>query len=121
MAEKKILIAEDDAPLRRAFELKFKNLGYNVELAENGSECVDKFKKGKFDVVLTDLIMPEMNGFEVLEAIKKINDKVSVIVVSNLSQPEDEEKAKKLGAEAFFIKSNVPIAEIVKHVENLIK
>jgi len=116
---KKILIAEDEKPLSRALELKLTSEGYEVSAAYNGKEAINKLKAEKFDLLLLDLVMPELDGFGVLEAIKKEGIKVSTIVLTNLSQDQDKEKVKKLGAKDFFIKSDSPISSIVQIVKKI--
>lgn len=114
---KKILIAEDEKPLSRALSLKLTNEGYEVEAAYDGAEAVEKLKKGGFDLLLLDLIMPKKDGFGVLEERKKAKIKTPVLVLTNLSQDQDKEKVLKLGATDFFIKSDSPISSIVDHVK----
>jgi DNA-binding response OmpR family regulator len=116
----KILIVEDDRPMAKALELKFKKSGFEVEVASNGKQALDFLSKGSFSLVLLDLIMPEMDGFQVLEEIKKKKLKVKVIVTSNLSQEEDFKRAKDLGAIDYLVKSDVTIKEIVDKVMALI-
>lgn len=116
---KKILIAEDERPLSKALELKLTNEGYQITPAYNGAEAIEKIQAEKFDLLLLDLVMPEKDGFAVLEHIKKQGVKLPTIVLTNLSQDQDRDKAKKLGATDFFIKSDSPISEIVKYVKKI--
>ncbi len=117
---KKVLIAEDEKPLGRALELKLTNSGYEVIVSANGQEAIDQLKKGGFAVLLLDLMMPKVDGFGVLEFMKKSGDKTPVIVLTNLSQPEDEKRVKDLGAKEFFVKSDTPISTIVTQVKHLL-
>ena len=118
-ASKKILIAEDEKPLAQVLTLKLERSGFDVRVAVNGQEALDVLAKEKFDLVLLDLVMPKVDGFGVLKELKKRGDATKVIVLSNLSQEEDAKKAKELGAQDFFIKSNTPIADIVEKVTAL--
>lgn len=122
MLEKKILIAEDERPLARALELKLTHEGFSVTVTANGQECIDKLKEDTYDILLVDLMMPMVDGFKVLEFIHTtIKDTPPpVIVLSNLSQPDDENKALELGAAKYFVKSNTPLAVIVDEVKKLI-
>lgn len=120
MESKKILVAEDERPMARALELKLTHAGFTVFLAGNGADALSLIDKEHPDLILLDLIMPKQDGFSVLEALKKKGDRTPVIVLSNLSQEEDENRAKELGARGFFIKSNTPIAEIVEHTETFL-
>jgi DNA-binding response OmpR family regulator len=94
---KKILIVEDERPLAHALELKLKSAGFDIVLAGNGQEALDQIKEGHFDVMLLDLMMPELDGFQVLQQIQNdANKPGAVFVLSNLSQREDEERVLSL-------------------------
>lgn len=116
-AKKRILIAEDEKPLSHALELKLTASGYDTTVVNNGDDAASTALKDEFDLILLDIVMPGKNGFEVLEEIKKTGKKTPVIMLSNLSQQEDIEKAKQLGAVDFFIKSDTPLSEIVLMVK----
>lgn len=111
---KRILIVEDERPLAHALELKFTHEGYETKIAANGSEGLQIAQKENFDMILLDLIMPELDGFAFMEQLGK---KVPVIVLSNLGQEEDKTRALAMGAVAYFVKSNTPITEIIKKVK----
>jgi len=118
MAEKsKILIAEDDRAIAKALNLKLTHEGFNITIASNGIEACDFLTKEKFDLLILDLMMPEVDGFEVLEKIKSKNIIIPVIIVSNLSQDEDVKRAKELGAVHFFVKSETPLLEVVDKIK----
>ncbi|HSW77350.1 MAG TPA: response regulator [Candidatus Chromulinivoraceae bacterium] len=119
-SQKHILIVEDERPLSHALELKLQHEGFTVVVATNGQECLDLVDKEKFDVLLLDLIMPVMDGFQVLEALKaKKNAPSAVFVLSNLSQHEDEARVVALGAKKFFIKSDTPLTTIIDEVRKI--
>jgi len=115
---KKILIAEDEKAYSRALVLKLNNAGFEAESVDNGEEALEAIKKGGFDLLLCDLVMPKLNGFQVLEEIKKQDLKIPVIGLSNLSQADDEKKMLGAGAVDFLSKSNTPIIDVIKKVEN---
>lgn len=117
-AGKKILIVEDERPLAHALELKFTHEGYSVTTATDGQEALSLANKESFAAILLDLIMPNLDGFSFLEQMKK---KSPVIILSNLGQDEDKERAKELGAVDYFVKSNTPITEIIKRVNSVMK
>lgn len=117
---KKILIAEDEKAYSRALALKLQNSGFEAEIVVNGEEAVATLSKKHFDLLLCDIIMPKMNGFQVLEEIKKQNIKTPVIMLSNLSQADDEKKARALGASDFMSKSNSPIAEVISKIQQFL-
>lgn len=114
----KILIVEDERPLSHALEMKLKGQGYETTVVTNGQDAMKELKAAKYAMVLSDLIMPVMDGFALLEEMQKAKIKMPVIVLSNLGQDEDRAKAKALGAIDYFVKSNTPIAEIVARVKS---
>lgn len=115
-----ILVVEDERPLAHALEMKLTNEGFTVHVATNGVDAVAEVKKGGYIIMLLDLIMPLMNGFQVLEEMRAKNIKLPVIVLSNLGQDEDRTKAKELGAVDYFVKSNTPISDIIHRVKQVI-
>ncbi len=118
----KVLIAEDDKFLLSAYKLKFEKDGDKIEVAMDGEEALAKIKEFKPDVVLLDLMMPKVDGFEVLEKLKAEGiEGVPIIVASNLSQAEDEERAKKLGAVDYVVKSDIALDDLVAKVKSYAK
>lgn len=113
---KRILVVEDERPLARALQLKLEKEGMSVTVASDGEEGLSYLEKEEYDLVLLDLIMPKMDGFSVLNALREKGIKARVVVLSNLGQQEDIDKAKELGAEDFFVKSDMPIADVVKYI-----
>jgi len=103
------------------YQKKFADSGYQVFLATSGEQTLTIAKKDKIDLVLLDLIMPKMNGFEVLENLRSggYDPNIKVIVFSNLSSSEDREKAAKLGANGFIAKSEFSPSDLVKEVGRL--
>ncbi|MDP2656082.1 MAG: response regulator [bacterium] len=114
---KKILIMEDEKPMARALELKLTHAGFDAIAVFDGEAGMALLEKEEFGLIILDLVMPKMDGFSVLQALKDKKIDIPVIVSSNLSQPDDETRARDLGAKDFFIKSNTPIASIVEHVQ----
>ena len=117
---KKILIVEDEKPMAMALVLKLNKSGFEAEAVFNGEEAIDILAKEKFDLIVLDLIMPKADGFQVLAKLKEIGSQTPVIVSSNLSQAEDFNRAKKLGAVDFFVKSDTSIAEVVEHIKKVL-
>ncbi len=114
---KKILIVEDEKSMAHALELKLTHTGFEAKTAGNGEEGLTMIQQEKFDLILLDLIMPKLDGFGVLEKLKAMNITTPVIILSNLSQEDDERRARELGAVGFFIKSNTPISDILARVK----
>jgi DNA-binding response OmpR family regulator len=117
---KKILIAEDEAPMARALGLKLGRAGFEINTVSNGEEALEILASQNFDLLLLDLMMPKIDGFGVLSRLKEKGVKIPVIITSNLSQEEDAKRAKKLGAMDYIIKSNTPIAKVVEKVNKLL-
>lgn len=113
--KKKILIVEDDQFLHKILAMKVKAEGFEVISAYDGESAVKKVKETP-DLILLDLILPQMSGFEFLGEIKMDSQlkKIPVIVLSNLGQDEDIERAKSLGAQDYLVKANFSIDEVIK-------
>lgn len=119
--KKKILVTDDEFAIANALSLKLTKLGFDVKIASNGEEAFNLIKSETFDLVLMDLMMDKKDGFSVLEDMRKENIGTPVIITSNLGQDEDKERAEKLGAVGYFVKSNTPISEIVEKVEKILQ
>jgi len=117
---KQILIVEDEHPLAHALELKFRHEGFETTIASDGDEALKEATKGGYDIILLDLIMPRMDGFTFLQEMKAKGIHTPTIILSNLGQDEDKNRAKELGAVGYFVKSNTPIMEIVKQVQSIL-
>jgi CheY-like chemotaxis protein len=115
---KKVLIVEDERPLAHALELKLQNEGYSTAVARSGQEALDAVQTDRYDVMLLDLIMPGIDGFQVLQQLTgSPNRPTTIFVLSNLSQREDEDRVIALGAKKYFIKSNTSLSTIVEEVK----
>ncbi len=118
---KKILIIEDEKPMARALELKLAHAGFEAISVPNGEKGLEMLEQQSFSLILLDLVMPQMDGFKVLETLRKKKIETPVMVLTNLSQDDDEKRVKALGAKEFFIKSDTPIAAIVEKVAQFLK
>ncbi len=116
-SQKRVLIVEDEKPLAHALELKLGHEGMDVAIAHNGEECLKLLDEKPFDVVLLDMMMPVMDGFQVLEEINKREHKPVVFALSNLSLHDDQARVIGMGAKKYFIKSDTPLATIVDEVK----
>ena len=118
-----VLIVEDDVFLQKLLVDKFKKEGYEVEGAEDGEHALQALAKNIPMIVLLDLLMPGMDGFQVLEHIRKEErtKTLPVIVLSNLGEQEHINRAKALGADDYLIKAHLFLDEIVQRVEEIIK
>jgi DNA-binding response OmpR family regulator len=120
---KKILIVEDDKFLRDLINQKLTKEGYETSEAIDGEEGVKIVKEVKPDLVLLDLILPGIDGFEVLAKIKGDpgTSSIPVIILSNLGQKEDVEKGLKLGAVDYLIKAHFTPGEIIDKIKGALK
>jgi DNA-binding response OmpR family regulator len=117
---KKILVVDDEKPLAKALDLKLTHEGFEAKVAFDGEEALALLEQEKFDLIILDIMMPKVDGFGVMAELKKRGIMTPVIVSSNLSQGEDVEKLKSAGAIDYYIKSDVPIAEVVERVKKVL-
>lgn len=121
-SQQHILVAEDDKLYAKVYQNKLSKEGYMVTVVNDGQVAFEKAKELSPDLILLDMIMPKMDGFQTLTALK--NDpktkNIKVVVMSNLGQDSDIEKAKLMGALDYFVKSNVSITELVTKIKELL-
>jgi CheY-like chemotaxis protein len=120
---KHILLVEDDRFLRKAAEATLRRHGFAVSTAVDGEDALQQVQRQIPDLILLDLIMPKIQGFEVLRLLKQDPDtqQIPVIVLSNLGQENDVHQALECGAVAYFIKSNLSLQALVSHVQENLK
>lgn len=118
----KILIVEDDKFLRELISQKIIKEGYEVLDAVDGEEGVQKAQAERPDLILLDLILPGMDGFEVLRKIKEDEgtNTIPVIILSNLGQKEDVDKGIEFGAKDYLIKAHFTPAEIIEKIKSVL-
>jgi DNA-binding response OmpR family regulator len=119
---KKIMIVEDDHFLSSLMKARLEKEGFEVVQAFDGEEAMETLKKVVPSLVILDLIMPKVTGFEVLQmlSITPQLDKIPVVIVSNLAQDSDIEKARQLGAREYFIKVKVSIDDLIGKIKTLV-
>ena len=117
---KKVLIVEDDSLLVRVLYDTFVSEKFDVQTVENGLEVQDIAKKFSPDMILLDLIIPGIDGFEVLRKLKSNEStrKIPVVILSNIDEIGDVKAGRTLGADEYFIKANVEIEKIVAYVKD---
>lgn len=120
----KVLVVDDEPILRRMYEVKFQNNGFEVDSAEDGLQVFDKLKTATFDIIVLDVMMPKMDGFEVLEKLKttpELKD-IPVVLLTNLSASNaDKDKGLELGALDYLVKDDFTPQEIVTKVQGYLK
>jgi DNA-binding response OmpR family regulator len=122
---KKILVAEDELAMREIVVDKLQSAGFGVIQAEDGAVAVREIEKEHPDLVLLDLMMPELDGFGVLEKIRKNKDqeiaKTPVVILTNLWSKEEIIKTKNLGVSAYIIKAYMTTEEILDKVNEVLQ
>lgn len=114
-------LVEDDPMLSEMYKVKFEKEGFIVKPAQDGAEGLELVKKEKLDILLLDIIMPRMDGFQVLQELRASGETLPVILLTNLGQEEDIQKGRELGATDYFVKSNFTPDAIVQKVRNALK
>ena len=119
---KKILLVEDEPMLSNLLRQRLEKENYRVITAHDGSEAVKILKQEKPDLILLDIILPKMSGFEVMEMMKSdpTIQAAPVVVVSNLGQDSDIEKGQSLGAIGYFIKANLSIEDLISKIKEFL-
>ncbi|KPJ54719.1 hypothetical protein AMJ47_03750 [Parcubacteria bacterium DG_72] len=120
---KKILVIEDDKFLRELISQKLLKEGYDVSEAIDGERGIESAKIEKPDLILLDLILPGIDGFEVLARIKSDPEasEIPIIILSNLGQKDDIEKGLNMGAVDYLIKAHFTPAEIIEKIRTVMK
>ncbi len=104
MAERSILLVDNEKLIRNSFGRELREEGFAVTTVANGSEAVDELAKKKYDLVITDLMTPDADGFDVLKAVKKIVPQTAVIVLASYGNMRSVTEALHLGADDFALK-----------------
>src|SRR3989344_7436695 len=119
----KILIVEDDPLMSRLYERVFKFEGYEVDVAMNGREGLEKVRAFAPSIIVLDIMMPEMNGLEVLDKLKADPDtrKIPVVVLTNLAGTRDAQVALTKGAVKYIIKSEYEPKQVADMVKEVLK
>lgn len=119
---KHILVVEDDPLMARMYQKIFTFEKYDVALAGNGEEGLEKIRKSPPSIVLLDIMMPKMNGLQVLEKLKSDPETkgIPVVMLTNLAGEKDAEKALVKGAVKYIVKSQHEPKEVVKMVKEIL-
>ena len=120
---KTILLVEDDPFLIDIYTTKLKESGFSVKIATDGEEALQLIKEEKPDLMILDIVLPQVDGWELLRRIKSASESknLKVIILSNLGQKEEVEKGLKLGAAKYLIKAHYTPSQVVKEVKQILK
>ncbi|OGZ58671.1 MAG: hypothetical protein A3B96_03875 [Candidatus Spechtbacteria bacterium RIFCSPHIGHO2_02_FULL_43_15b] len=119
---KNILLIEDDPFLAEIYAAKFRDANFEIEVAADSILGISKTKEKKYDLILLDIVIPNMNGFEVLRSLKNDPEvkNIPVVILSNLGEEENVKKGLSLGAEAYYIKAHYTPTEVVAKVKEIL-
>ncbi len=117
-AKKKVLVVDDEIPIQRIVKFNLEKEGYDVSLADNGKKALESVKQSRPDIILLDVMMPEMDGYEVCKALKqnKSTKNIPVIMLTARGQESDEKKGLDAGADDYITKPFSPkkLMELVR-------
>lgn len=118
-----VLLVEDDSFISGMYETKLTNLGYSVELIDNGEAASQRLEQDPLpDLILLDIVLPKRDGFEILEDLRstKRTKNIPVILLTNLGQKPDVERGIKLGADDYIIKAHYTPTEVVEKIAKVL-
>lgn len=115
----RILLVEDDTALADIYQLRLKAEGFDVQVCGDGEQALAHSLDFHPDLILLDIMMPKISGFDVLDILRQTPETagVKVIVLTALTRPEDHEKARALGADEFMVKSQVVVSDIIDRIK----
>ncbi len=119
--KKKILIVEDDRKLIEALSKKLTKSGFDVVLAYNGKEGLERIKFQKPNLVLLDIMMPVMDGITMLKELRKTDKETPVIILSNLSGDDKLSEALASGSYEYLVKTNYSLEDLVKKIKKVLE
>lgn len=119
----KILIIDDDPFILDMYTLKFRERGFDIDSARDGQDGVKKARDYKPDVILLDVVMPILDGFDVLRKLKSGPEtkNIKIVLLTNLGQKEEVERGAALGADDYVIKAHFTPGEVVERVKKLLE
>lgn len=118
--QNKILLVEDDDALASVYQTRLQAEGFDVKRVPNGEEALAAALEYKPDLIVLDVMMPKVSGFDVLDILRNTPEtaKVKVVMLTALSQDSDKERAQSLGADDYLVKSQVVIADVVERIKH---
>lgn len=116
----RVLIAEDDTSLMEIMSIQLGKKGFEILSATNGRKAIEMTEAEHPDVILLDLLMPENDGFEVLEHLKERGIDIPTIVLTNLGQEENCERSVELGARDCYVKSDTPLTTLEEKIHSVL-
>ncbi len=120
---KKVLIAEDEKAIREILETKLKASGYNVVTCSDGVQCAETVSNEKPDLILLDIIMPKMNGLDVLKELSKLDwiKNIPIIILSNKSDYNTQHEAWYYGVKVYLVKAETSLEDVLNRVKQFLE
>ncbi len=117
--KKKILLVEDDEALSAVYYSRLELEGFEVLAVNNGEKALSTAVQFRPDLILLDIMMPKISGFDVLDILRNTPDtaNIRVIILTALSQPKDKERAEMIGVDDYLVKSQVVIGDVVQRIK----
>lgn len=118
-----VLLVEDDQMILDMYKLRLEKEGYRIFTTDKGSEALELAKHEKPDVILLDVILPEVDGFSILQELKKnkVTHHIPVVLLTNLGQESDRDKGKAMGANDYYVKVEHDPSDVVTKIKSLLK
>ncbi len=123
---KKILLVEDDPFLIDIYTRKLKKAGFETTVTEDGKKALEVLQQKTFELMILDIVLPEVDGWAILKEIKELKQKnkslknLKIIILSNLGQKEEVEKGLKLGATKYLIKAHFTPSQVVEEIKKIL-
>lgn len=121
---KKILLVEDDPFLSSIYKEKLEREGFEVEVAESGRKAIEELPEKNYSLLILDLVLPDIDGWEVLEKVNELKKKnlkdLKIVILSNLADKEIEKKSLSFGVDSFLLKAKFTPSEVVKEIKKLL-
>jgi DNA-binding response OmpR family regulator len=120
--KKKILLVEDDPMIVEMYKMRLEEEGFEVLITDRGSEALEWAMSRRPEVVLLDIILPEVDGFSILQNLKNSQETkdIPVLLLTNLGQESDQEKGRQMGVTDYFVKSQHTPADIIQKINSII-
>lgn len=122
MPNPRILLVEDDLTLAELYSMRMEAEGFNVKHVDNGELALQAAQEFKPHLIVMDLMMPRLNGFDTIDILRNTPEfaKVKIVVLSAMSQPADIAKAKDVGADEYLVKSQMVISDVMLRLRELL-
>ena len=120
--KKKVLFVEDDPVLSKMYKIKLEDAGYEVLIAENGNIALDRLNEENMDLVLLDIMMPQLSGLDVLSKLRESEDlrDLPVIIITNLTGDKDRQRASELGVSEYILKADLTPTQLLDKVNSVL-